>query len=171
MRRNLTLNVNPKLQSLTDPPVRQTEQEQVEIGSPEGFKPKKDLQIRRHQVVYKDIVNHEECQRLDEDDLSRLEDRRASMLDFCRKCVFLTLFDPEPLVDRWRPCVWKLLLGFCSASTKASKEKFDALVRKEDNLLENTLRADGVMFENKKACGKRYIDTRFSLKFSDDSSP
>lgn len=50
---------------------------------------------RRHRVVYNDLLEHNSCEPLSSNDLMRLRLKKAELQDFCRLCVFHTLFSFE----------------------------------------------------------------------------
>ena len=107
----------------------------------------------RHKVVYNGLVSHKQCVALSSTEILQLRRREKKLEDFCRMCVFLTLFNEQALKNSDRCLFWKLILKVdpddTSKSTGYDHLEYARMSVKENKLLDNTLRTDGVLIDLK----------------------
>ena len=65
----------------------------------------------RHPFVYKNSLDHQNCQPLGQLDFNLLESGEMTVKDYCMKCIFQTLFSFRPPSMTDRVLIWQLILN------------------------------------------------------------
>ena len=69
-----------------------------------------NLDLRRHALVYGDMIDHGECNILLTSDLASLRSGKKTLANHCNRCIYMTLFQFDVLQHEDRVMLWCLIL-------------------------------------------------------------
>ena len=77
---------------------------------------------KRFQVVYNNRTLHNECKTLTSNEIDELKRKDKGLDDFCRLCIFLTIFNFQELSWENRKYFWALLLNIDVSNDRNNEE-------------------------------------------------